>query len=134
MWFQVSQGSVVTDTPFPVGNMGQDVTLGCKFKVKTSQVPSDVLITWKKVGLAGVVYQYHNVETLQEQNPQFKNKVTLFPDAISTGNASLLMKSVRIEDKGVYSCSVTASGVTGTVTIDLRVGGKKLLSTMFLII
>lgn len=118
-----------------MGNLGQDVILDCKFQTKTSQVFSDVSITWQKKGLTGVVYQYQNNEDhLQEQNPQFKNKVTLFPDDIAKGNASLFMKSVSLEDEGVYSCSVTASGVTGTVSIDLRVGGKKCLNRMFFII
>lgn len=126
---------MVSNTPFPVGNLGQDLILDCKFQTKTSQVSSDVSITWQKDGLAGVVYQYqNNAAHLQEQNPQFKNKVNLFPDNITTGNASLLMKTVRVEDEGVYHCSVTAPGVRGTVSIDLRVGGKKLLNSMSLII
>ncbi|XP_026768793.2 V-set domain-containing T-cell activation inhibitor 1 [Pangasianodon hypophthalmus] len=121
--FSVSQGSVVTNKPFPVGNLGQDVILDCKFQTKTSQVSSDVSITWQKDGLTGVVYQYqNNADHLQDQNAQFKNKVKLFPDAIHTGNASLLLRTVRMEDEGVYRCSVTASGVTGTVSIHLRVG------------
>lgn len=131
VWFQVSQDSVVTSTPFPVGNLGQDVILDCKFQTKSSQLSSDVSITWQKEGLSGVVYQYqNNVDHLQEQNPQFKNRVKLFPDAIPTGNASLLMRTVRMQDEGVYRCSVTTPGVTGSVGIHLRVGGKKLLHSV----
>lgn len=121
--FSGSQSSVMTSTPFPVGNLGQDVILGCKFQTKTSQVSSDISITWQKEGLTGVVYQYqNNADHLQEQNLQFKNRVKLFSDAITTGNASLLLKTVRLEDEGVYRCGVTASGVAGTVSIHLRVG------------
>lgn len=126
---------MVTNTPYPVGNLGQDVILDCKFQTKNMQVSSDVLITWEKEGLTGVVYQYqNNAGQLQEQNPYFINKVKLFPDAIPTGNASLLIKTVRMEDKGVYHCSVTGSGVSGTVSIYLSVGGKKLQISMSLII
>lgn len=122
----------MTSTPFPVGNLGQDVILDCKFQTKTSQVSSDISITWLKEGLTGVVYQYqNNADHLKEQNLQFKNRVKLFPDAITTGNASLLLKTVRLEDEGVYRCSVTASGVAGTVSIHLRVGGKTLLMYVF---
>ncbi|KAF7709352.1 V-set domain-containing T-cell activation inhibitor 1 isoform X1 [Silurus meridionalis] len=121
--FSVSQGSVVTNTPFPVGNLGKDVMLGCKFQTKTGQISSSVSITWQKDGLTGVVYQFqNNAGHLQDQNPQFKNRVTLFPDVITTGNASLLLRTVRMEDEGVYRCSVTASGVTGSASIRLRVG------------
>lgn len=122
---------MVTNTPYAVGNLGQDVILDCKFQTKNIQASSDVLITWQKEGLTGVVYQYqNNAGHLQEQNPNFKNKVKLFPDAIPTGNASLLIKTVSMEDKGVYHCSVTASGVSGTVSIYLSVGGKKLQNSM----
>lgn len=125
----------MTNAPFPVGNLGQDVTLECKVQPKTAQVSSDVSITWQKDGLTGVVYKYlNNAASLKEQNPQFYNRVKLFPDPTTTGNASILLRTVRMEDEGVYQCSVTASGVTGTVSIHLRVGGKKLLYSMFLII
>ncbi|XP_053483542.1 V-set domain-containing T-cell activation inhibitor 1 [Ictalurus furcatus] len=122
--FAASQGSVLTSTPFIVGNLGQDVILGCRFQTKTGKdVSSGVSITWQKDGLTGVVYRYqNNAAQLQEQNSQFKNRVKLFPDAIPTGNASLLLMRVRLEDAGVYRCSVTTSGVTGTVSIHLRVG------------
>ncbi|TSV41643.1 V-set domain-containing T-cell activation inhibitor 1 [Bagarius yarrelli] len=121
--FSGSLGFVTTSTPFLVGNLEQDVILDCKFQSKVSQVFSDVSITWQKDGLTGVVYQYqNNADHLQEQNVQFKNRVKLFKDAITTGNASLLLKTVRMEDEGVYRCSVTASGVMGTVSIHLRVG------------
>lgn len=131
----MSQGSVETNTPFPVGNLGYNVILNCKFQTTPGKVPSDVTITWQKDGLTGVVYQYQdNADHLQEQNPQFKNKVKLFPDAIPSGNASLLLMMVRMEDEGLYRCSVTTSGVMGTVSIHLRVGGKKLLNRISLII
>lgn len=126
---------MVTNTPFPVGNLGQDVILDCKFQAKSSQAHSGVSITWQKDGLSGVVYQYqNNAGHLQDQNPQFKNRVKLFPDEIPAGNASLLMRTVRMEDEGVYTCSVTANGVSGTASIHLRVGGKKLLNSISLII
>uniref|UniRef100_A0A3B1IH34 V-set domain-containing T-cell activation inhibitor 1-like n=2 Tax=Astyanax mexicanus TaxID=7994 RepID=A0A3B1IH34_ASTMX len=121
--FSVSQGTVETTTPFPVGNLGQDVVLECKFRTKTGGDSSkDVFISWKKDGLSGLVYQYkNNAAQLQEQNSQFQNRVQLFPDAISGGNASLVLRSVRMEDAGVYRCTVGAPGVLSSVSIDLRV-------------
>lgn len=128
MCFKASQGTVETKVPFPVGNLGEDVVLECDFFTKTGSKPSgNVIITWEKNGLSGLVYQYKNkAEQLQEQNSQFKNRVHLFTDAIDGGNASLLLMTVRKEDAGVYLCSVSAPGVSGRVSIDLRVGGKKL--------
>ncbi|KAF5902023.1 V-set domain-containing T-cell activation inhibitor 1, partial [Clarias magur] len=120
--FSVSQGSVLTTAPFPVGNLGEDVILDCNFQTKTGQISSGVSITWQKDGLTGVVDQYQNKVDNLQQNPQFKNRVGLFPDAILKGNASLLLRMVNTDDAGVYRCSVAAPGVMGTVSIHLRVG------------
>ncbi|XP_072542494.1 V-set domain-containing T-cell activation inhibitor 1 [Salminus brasiliensis] len=121
--FSASQGTVKTSAPFPVGNLGQDVVLECRFLTKTGgDRSSDVLITWEKDGLSGLVYQYkNNAAQLQDQNSLFQNRAQLFPDAIAGGNASLVLRSVRMADAGVYRSSVSAPGVWGRVDIDLRV-------------
>ncbi|XP_066541915.1 V-set domain-containing T-cell activation inhibitor 1 [Hoplias malabaricus] len=127
--FSVSKGTVESSNPFPVGNLGEDVILECMFLSKSgsgsgsgSISGSNVLITWEKESLTGLVYQYNNnAAQLQQQNSQFSDRVQLFTDAIASGNASLLMRSVRTVDQGVYHCSVSAPGVSGTASIDLRV-------------
>lgn len=128
--FQVSQGTVETSTPIAVGNLGQDVMLDCKFLSKSSSGTfDDVSITWLKDGLSGQVYEYKNkAAQLQGQNAQFKNRALLFQNGISTGNASLFLKNVKLEDQGVYRCSVSASKITGTTSVDLKVAGEKATS------
>ncbi|XP_026882399.2 V-set domain-containing T-cell activation inhibitor 1 [Electrophorus electricus] len=122
--FSVSQGIVETKNGFPVGNLGQDVVLDCTFQSNTGKGPAgNVLITWTKERLSGVVYQYqNNAPQLKDQNSQFQNRAQLFPDVIATGNASLLLRRVTMEDDGVYRCVVSAPGVSGTVRIHLSVG------------
>ncbi|XP_036417281.1 V-set domain-containing T-cell activation inhibitor 1 isoform X2 [Colossoma macropomum] len=121
--FGASQGTVETSAPFPVGNLGEDVVLECRFLTKSgTDRSSDVLITWEKEGLTGLVYQYkNNAAQLQDQNAQFKDRAQLFTDAIAGGNASLLLRSVKMTDGGVYYCNVGAPGVWGRVRINLRV-------------
>ncbi|KAL7865739.1 hypothetical protein SRHO_G00109860 [Serrasalmus rhombeus] len=121
--FGASQGTVETSAPFPVGNLREDVVLECKFLTKSgTDRSSDVFITWEKEGLTGLVYQYrNNAAQLQDQNTQFKDRAQLFTDAIAGGNASLLLRSVKMTDDGVYYCNVGAPGVWGRVRIDLRV-------------
>ncbi|XP_076850463.1 V-set domain-containing T-cell activation inhibitor 1 isoform X2 [Brachyhypopomus gauderio] len=122
--FSVSQGIVETNTSFPVGNLEQAVLLDCTFQTSAGKgTPGSALITWVKEGLPGVVYQYQNNNPqLKDQNSQFHNRARLFPDVISTGNASLLLSTVTMKDAGVYSCAVSAPGVSGTVSMNLRVG------------
>ncbi|XP_051999052.1 V-set domain-containing T-cell activation inhibitor 1-like [Xyrauchen texanus] len=121
--FSVSQGTVESSSPSNVGNLGQDVVLNCRFLTNSGNGQlDDVSITWLKDGLRGVVYEYKKkVAQLQGQNTQFKNRAQLFLDVIPTGNASLLLRSVRLEDEGVYRCSVNAPKISGTTTINLKV-------------
>ncbi|ROL50464.1 V-set domain-containing T-cell activation inhibitor 1 [Anabarilius grahami] len=119
----VSQGTVESSSPSTVGNLEKDVVLDCRFLSSSGNEKfSDVSVTWLKDALSGVVYEYKNkAAQLQGQNTQFKNRAQLFSAAISTGNASLLLRNVKMEDEGVYRCNVNAPKVSGTTSINLRV-------------
>ncbi|XP_026074234.1 V-set domain-containing T-cell activation inhibitor 1-like [Carassius auratus] len=121
--FSVSQGTVESRSPSTVGNLAEDVVLDCRFLSNSGNAQfSDVSITWLKDSLSGVVYEYKKkAAQLQGQNAQFQNRVQLFSDAISMGNASLLLRNVKLEDEGVYRCSVNAPKVSGTTSVNLRV-------------
>ncbi len=125
-YFQVSQGTVESKSPSTVGNLAEDVVLDCRFLSNSGNEKfSDVSITWLKDSVSGVVYEYKNkAAQLQGQNTQFRNRAQLFSDAISVGNASLLLRNVKLEDEGVYRCSVNAPKVSGTTSVNLRVAGK----------
>lgn len=117
---------VETSTPSTVGNLGQDVVLDCKFLTRSGSGPfDDVTITWLKDGLSGVVYEYKNkAAQLQGQNALFKYRALMFQNGISTGNASLFLRNVKLGDEGVYRCSVSASKISGTISVNLRVAGE----------
>ncbi|XP_023836609.1 V-set domain-containing T-cell activation inhibitor 1-like [Salvelinus sp. IW2-2015] len=118
-----SQGTVDSNNKWPIGNLGEDVILSCKFKTSTNsgESTSQVSIIWKK-GLSEVVYSYNKgAVQLTEQNPQFKDRTQLFSDAIGGGNASMLLRNVKIKDEGVYYCSVNAPSCSGTTSVNLRV-------------
>ncbi|XP_067266142.1 V-set domain-containing T-cell activation inhibitor 1 [Chanodichthys erythropterus] len=121
--FSASQGTVESSSPSTVGNLDENVVLDCKFLSSSGNEQfSDVSITWLKDALSGVVYEYKNkAAQLQGQNTQFKNRAQLFSAAISTGNASLLLRNVKMEDEGVYRCTVNAPKVSGTTSINLKV-------------
>ncbi|XP_072253848.1 V-set domain containing T-cell activation inhibitor 1 [Leuresthes tenuis] len=104
----------------PIANLGEDKLLSCYLPTETQQDrPSEVLITWEKKALN--VYKYENgAPALESQAPQFKGRVQLFPEAVATGNASLLLQSVRSSDEGEYTCSIRSSAGQGKVNIQLR--------------
>ncbi|KTG39302.1 hypothetical protein cypCar_00015144, partial [Cyprinus carpio] len=116
-------GTVESRSPSTVGNLAEDVVLDCRFFSNSGKEQfSDVSVTWLKDSVSGVVYEYKNkAAQLQGQNARFKNRAQLFSDAMSVGNASLLLRNVKLEDEGVYRCSVNAPKVSGTTSVNLRV-------------
>lgn len=113
-----------SNNTLPIANIGEDVLLSCFLPEEAGQT-SDVSVTWRKEGLSGLVYKYENgAPDLGYQNPQYSNRTDLFPEAIGSGNVSLLLKSVRLSDGGEYSCTVSSSSGGGSLSIHLRAAGR----------
>uniref|UniRef100_A0A3B5MI45 Ig-like domain-containing protein n=1 Tax=Xiphophorus couchianus TaxID=32473 RepID=A0A3B5MI45_9TELE len=70
------------------------------------QLGSDPLIHWYQESAGDVVVHsyYDGRDQLGYQNQNFQNRTSLFQDQISRGNASLLLKEVKIQDEGRYKC------------------------------
>ncbi|XP_061571800.1 programmed cell death 1 ligand 1-like, partial [Cololabis saira] len=54
---------------------------------------------------------YRKQDRLREQHQRFRGRTFLFEDQISRGNASLLLRGVKVQDQGRYLCNV--STITG---------------------
>ncbi|XP_035981036.1 CD276 antigen-like [Fundulus heteroclitus] len=70
------------------------------------QVDSDPLIHWYHIsdGESVVHSYYKDQDQLGFQVENFKNRTSLFQDQISRGNASLLLRGVKVQDEGKYKC------------------------------
>ncbi|XP_044140220.1 V-set domain-containing T-cell activation inhibitor 1-like [Bufo gargarizans] len=103
-----------------VGQMGKDAILPCTFTPDAKKT-SNVL--WEKVGDTGNVYKYENGKiSLTDQNSNFKTRTSLFITQLSAGNASLALTNVKLNDAGVYKCTITNSNGQGQNTLSLSVG------------
>ncbi|XP_061568194.1 uncharacterized protein LOC133422260 [Cololabis saira] len=73
----------------------------------------DVIIHWieETPPESRVHSYYHKQDQLGEQHQRFRGRTSLFKDQISRGNASLLLRGVKVQDQGRYLCDV--STITG---------------------
>uniref|UniRef100_A0A087XD83 Ig-like domain-containing protein n=1 Tax=Poecilia formosa TaxID=48698 RepID=A0A087XD83_POEFO len=89
-----------------IGILSQSCILPCSF-----QFTSDSLIHWiyPITQNSSIHSYYHNKDQLGHQNQSFQNRTSLFLDQLSRGNASLLLKEVKIQDEGRYKCYTSSS-------------------------
>uniref|UniRef100_A0A8C6TIS7 V-set domain containing T cell activation inhibitor 1 n=1 Tax=Neogobius melanostomus TaxID=47308 RepID=A0A8C6TIS7_9GOBI len=107
----------------PVASLGENQLLSCYLNMDQTTSLSRMSVTWTKSGVTGVVSEFKNGGThFEDQNTQFKGRAALFPAALLTGNASLLLSAVRSEDQGQYTCTISSSSGGGTVSVELRTG------------
>ncbi|XP_043961099.1 CD276 antigen-like [Gambusia affinis] len=90
---------------------GSDPEVSCVFRQSCMlpcqiQSGSDPLIHWYQVTSEdNLVHSYYSGrDQMGYQNQNFQNRTSLFQDQISRGNASLLLKEVKIQDEGRYKC------------------------------
>ncbi|XP_074514572.1 V-set domain-containing T-cell activation inhibitor 1 isoform X1 [Sebastes fasciatus] len=120
--FSGTLSELMSSNTSPTANLGEDVLLSCILNKESGQTKlSKVSVTWMR-GLTEEVYRYKNRgPALDDQNSQFKGRAQLFPDALVTGNASLLLRDTRRSDEGMYTCSFSSSGGGGWIKVHLRV-------------
>ncbi|XP_061564002.1 uncharacterized protein LOC133419028 isoform X2 [Cololabis saira] len=73
----------------------------------------DVVIHWiQETPPESRVHSYHHKQDrLREQAQRFRGRTSLFEDQISRGNASMLLRRVKVQDQGRYLCNI--STITG---------------------
>ncbi|XP_076868807.1 HERV-H LTR-associating protein 2 isoform X2 [Brachyhypopomus gauderio] len=70
------------------------------------------IIHWMKIDSQGEVAVhsfYKGEDQLNYQNEAYSGRTSMFSDQISTGNVSLTLRGIRIQDQGKYKCYTASS-------------------------
>ncbi|XP_067829739.1 CD276 antigen isoform X2 [Heptranchias perlo] len=90
-----------------VAIFGEDVILNCSFTTDTNFSLFDLSVIWHLTETRKVVHSYSHQQDLQaDQADSFANRTELFLEELGKGNASLLLRHVKIEDEGSFTCFV----------------------------
>lgn len=100
----------------------ESCVLPCSF-----QPGDEAVIHWIQQNQNTVHSYYRNSDQLLLQDQSFRGRTSLFIDQISSGNASLQLTGVKVQDQGRYKCYT--STITGNKEsfINLNVEGMKLV-------
>ncbi|MGH0177340.1 UNVERIFIED_CONTAM: hypothetical protein FKN15_074349 [Acipenser sinensis] len=102
---------------------GQDCILSCTFNYTAGGWDEKSAVIWRRAETDHIIHRIrNNTDQLAHQLPQYVNRTSLFDSELQRGNASLLLRRVREEDAGNYSCSVSTprlygSGLTEVVVV-----------------
>ncbi|XP_043961089.1 programmed cell death 1 ligand 1-like [Gambusia affinis] len=80
-------------------------------------------VHWTRLAAAeSVVHSYYDGrDQVQHQNQNFRGRTSLFVDRVSSGNASLLLTGVKVQDQGRYLCNCSTSAGTRLAVIRVSV-------------
>uniref|UniRef100_M3ZR80 Ig-like domain-containing protein n=2 Tax=Xiphophorus maculatus TaxID=8083 RepID=M3ZR80_XIPMA len=107
---------------------GGDRDVSCVFSqvciLPCSFQPADgPAVHWTQLAAAepAVHSYYDGRDRVQHQNQNFRGRTSLFVDWVSSGNASLLLTGVKVQDQGRYVCNCSSSAGTRLAFIRVSV-------------
>ncbi|XP_025761008.1 uncharacterized protein LOC102082603 [Oreochromis niloticus] len=98
----------------------ESVLLTCK----DTSVPSLANLVWARHDLdPPIVHERNDAgDELRDQNQRYRRRTSMKTDSLRTGDFSLTLRNPIISDSGNYTCTITASGNTMTLTtVELQV-------------
>ncbi|XP_056304152.1 uncharacterized protein LOC130216279 [Danio aesculapii] len=65
------------------------------------------------------------VDSVQDQNQRYKNRVESFPDQYNSGNGSIKINKLQYSDAGIYTCFITCTNYSIIETVQLTVNESR---------
>uniref|UniRef100_A0A3Q3MNY8 HERV-H LTR-associating 2a, tandem duplicate 2 n=1 Tax=Mastacembelus armatus TaxID=205130 RepID=A0A3Q3MNY8_9TELE len=107
--------------------------LDSSFSISKSyyQIPTGtVVIHWYKQQIPVHSY-YYNKDQFGLQNKHFSGRTCLFNSHIPHGNASLLLRRVKVQDRGRYKCYTSTRKGNQEIFVNLEVKGQYNVAALF---
>lgn len=95
-----------------------DCVLPCSFRPTGT-----VVIHWYKQQIPVHSY-YYNKDQFGLQNRHFSGRTCLFNSHIPQGNASLLLRRVKVQDRGRYKCYTSTRKGSQEMFVNMEVKGQ----------
>lgn len=111
--------------------VGENVTLLCS--TSATYQKKDLRVYWQREQPPGrsnpdVVLAFHQgAINFKNQKDSYSGRVDVNPDHVASGNFSLLLESVQLEDSGPYDTVIVTNGVRLRCRTQLNVGGESIL-------
>uniref|UniRef100_UPI000B4C66E9 CD276 antigen-like n=1 Tax=Lonchura striata TaxID=40157 RepID=UPI000B4C66E9 len=107
-----------------VALFGQDATLLCSFPPEANFSVGELSLIWQLTDTKRLVHGFSGGrDLLQDQGRAFANRTALFYDQLALGNASLLLRRVRVADEGSFTCFVRVRDYA-SAALTLQVAGE----------
>ncbi|MBN3292571.1 VTCN1 inhibitor, partial [Polypterus senegalus] len=100
---------------------GSTVILNCSFPVKGSTSISLELLDWLFNNTTVVHRHEKGADDHKHQHEHFRGRTELFMRELPSGNFSLLLKDVKLDDTGLYTCQAYMSTEHSTNNCQLQV-------------
>uniref|UniRef100_A0A8C2EI59 CD276 molecule n=1 Tax=Cyprinus carpio TaxID=7962 RepID=A0A8C2EI59_CYPCA len=108
-----------------VALFGTDAVLNCSFSGVSEFNLSELSVFWQLSDTKRAVHSFwQSRDQLSDQEERFSNRTSLFPDQLPAGNASLLLRRVRVADEGSYLCFVRVQ-TYGSGAMLMQVAGNQ---------
>ncbi|MBN3279800.1 CD276 protein, partial [Polyodon spathula] len=130
--FEISHSALDVQVPEDpvVARFGSDVTLNCSFSSGSAFNLSDLSIFWHLTDTKRPVHSFSSGQD-QDQGGSYSNRTQLYPGELRSGNASLLLRRVQIQDEGSFTCFVRIREYNSAALL-LQVAGRGRVSSEIL--
>ncbi|XP_056607725.1 uncharacterized protein LOC130425530 [Triplophysa dalaica] len=117
---RIAEGFTVKGPSGPlVVPLGGSVLLPCSVDSLSSL--KDLEVEWKRSDSQTLIHLYQDGDIRPEvQNEDYHDRAHFFTDNIKQGNFSLLLKNVRPEDEGQYTCKVLSGQASGETVVEIK--------------